>query len=173
MRPKLSVVVPVRDAAGALRACLASLAAATEIEREVIVADDASSDGSAALAAGFGARVVRLERHAGPAAARNRGAQVAQAEHVLFLDADVCVHPDTLARVTAAFAADGAPEALFGSYDTSPAAVNLISQYKNLLHHYVHQRAPDEAETFWSGCGAIRRDVFLAAGGFDEAYARP
>src|SRR5262249_48591353 len=86
---------------------------------------------------------------------------------------DVCAHPDTLARVTAAFAAEGAPEALFGSYDTSPGAANLISQYKNLLHHYVHQRAPDEAETFWSGCGAIRRDLFLAAGGFDEAYARP
>jgi hypothetical protein len=42
-----------------------------------------------------------------------------------------------------------------------------------LLHHYIHQTAEEQASTFWSGCGAIRRDVFLAAGGFDSSFNRP
>jgi hypothetical protein len=48
-----------------------------------------------------------------------------------------------------------------------------VSRYKNLLHHYVHQHGRREASTFWAGCGAIRREVFVSLGGFDEGYTRP
>jgi hypothetical protein len=41
------------------------------------------------------------------------------------------------------------------------------------MHCYVHQRAQSEASTFWSGCGAIRREVFLAHSGFSNDYGRP
>jgi hypothetical protein len=46
-----------------------------------------------------------------------------------------------------------------------------VSQYRNLLHHFVHQHGRREASTFWAGFGAIRRPVFEAVGGFDETYA--
>jgi hypothetical protein len=54
-----------------------------------------------------------------------------------------------------------------------------VSQYRNLLHHFVHQRGEfiedvRPARTFWTGCGAIRKDIFLAHGGFDpDLYRRP
>jgi cellulose synthase/poly-beta-1,6-N-acetylglucosamine synthase-like glycosyltransferase len=45
-----------------------------------------------------------------------------------------------------------------------------VSRYRNLLHHYVHQVSRREASTFWAGCGAIRREAFDEAQGFDETY---
>lgn len=167
------MIIPVKDGGAAFRRCLASLHAATVAPLELIVVADGDTSGSFRDAQAFGARILELPETGGPARARNRGAQLSRGEVLLFLDADVAVHKDTLARVRDCFAADGDLTALFGSYDDRPAAPNFLSQYRNLLHHFVHQTGRDEASTFWSGCGAIRRDVFLAMGGFDETYRRP
>lgn len=77
----------------------------------------------------------------------------------------VGVHPETLGEVVQVFEEDPALDALFKSYDKSPAAPNLLSQYRNLLHHWTHQQAREEASTFWAGvAGAVRRSVFVAHG---------
>ena len=104
---------------------------------------------------------------AGPAHARNAGAAVATGEVLVFLDSDVVVRPDTFKRFRAAFAADPDLVALFGSYDDSPSPDGVVSTFRNLLHHHMHQGSAGRATTFWAGLGAIRRDAFLAAGGFD------
>ncbi|MGB5952866.1 MAG: hypothetical protein WBG57_10205, partial [Ornithinimicrobium sp.] len=52
-------------------------------------------------------------------------------------------------------------------------APNFLSQYKNLLNHYVHQRSGREGYTFWGACGAMRRETFAGLGGFDESYTEP
>jgi GT2 family glycosyltransferase len=67
---------------------------------------------------------------------------------------------------------DSEYDAVIGSYDTTPLAGNLISQYKNLLHHYMHQHTNREACTFWTGCGAIRAKPFQNLGGFEECFER-
>jgi len=136
---------------------------------ECIVVDDGSTDESAAVAHEFGATVISSP-HRGPATARNLGARVAKGDTLLFLDADVCVHPDTVSRVVRNFEADPSLDALIGSYDDSPGSKDFLSQYKNLMHCFVHQHGNREACTFWSGCGAIRRDVFLTYSGFDQSY---
>jgi hypothetical protein len=58
--------------------------------------------------------------------------------------------------------------AVIGSYDFNPAAENLISAYRNLLHHYIHQQTSATASHFWTGMGAVLRTVFESLGGFDE-----
>ena len=78
-----------------------------------------------------------------------------------------------IGRVVEAFQRNPALGALFGSYDAAPAVGNFISQYKNLFHHYVHQNAAIRSSSFWSGFGAIRREVFERAGGFSTVYRRP
>jgi hypothetical protein len=93
---------------------------------------------------------------------------------LVFVDADVVVAPDALARIEAALGADASLTAVFGSYDDSPAEPDAVSGFRNLLHHHVHQASPGEVPTFWAGLGAIRREDFLAAGGFDaDRYPAP
>jgi GT2 family glycosyltransferase len=170
----LSVIIPVHNGGDDLRRCLDALAASTRPPDEVIVVDDASSDGSGDLARHRGARVVRLDGSPhGPAFARNRGTETAQGDILVFCDADVAVHAHTLARVERYLVEHPEIAALFGSYDDTPPARGLVTRYKNLLHHYVHQHGRREASTFWAGCGAIRCEVFAALGGFDEGYTRP
>ena len=171
--PHLSVIVPVRDGGEAFARCLSALEVALDASVELIVVDDGSVDDSVAMAGAAGARLLRTSGARGPGAARNLGARSARGEWLLFVDADCEVTPDTLA-VAAVAARSGDADAIFGSYDDSPAAGGFVARYKNLYHHYVHQSAGATARSFWAGCGAVRRDAFLAVGGFDERrYPRP
>ncbi|MFN3326320.1 MAG: glycosyltransferase family 2 protein [Bryobacteraceae bacterium] len=169
----LSVVIPVFNAEKDLALCLQALAASSAGFHELIVVDDGSTDNSSEVARSFGAKLFHTKGRRGPAVARNLGAHLAEADLLFFLDADVCVHKDTLARILAAFESDPDLDALIGSYDDAPASKGFFAQYKNLQHAYVHQNAQERASTFWTGCGAIRRELFLAHGGFDENYRRP
>ena len=167
----LSVVIPVHNGGENLRLCLEALAQSTRLADEIIVVDDASTDGSANLAHRFGASVIRLPGPPrGAAMPRNRGAAIASGTVLVFLDADVSVHPDTLAVLEETLSQHDDVAGLFGSYDDHPLAQGLATQYKNLLHHYVHQHGRREASTFWTGCGAIRREIFETIGGFDESF---
>ena len=172
-----SVIVPARNCAGMLDQSLSALIASTlPRERwELIVVDDGSTDETAAAAGAFADRVLRIpDGPRGPAAARNRGAEVAQGEFLVFVDADVCVTAEVLAQLVDAFGSDEHIAAVFGAYDTEPRAPGMVSQYRNLLHHYVHLVNRGDAETFWAGCGAVRRSAFLAVGMFDEQrFPRP
>jgi hypothetical protein len=171
---RLSVIVPAFNNARYLVQCLTALRDARPPAAELIVVDDASTDDTPAVAAAAGASVLTMSRNGGPGAARNYGAQRARGEVLLFVDADVVVASGTLSRVERAFAADPALGALFGSYDDDPQSPELVSRYRNLLHHFVHQEGDPDAGTFWAGLGAVRRPVFLAVGGFDGArFPRP
>jgi glycosyltransferase involved in cell wall biosynthesis len=169
--PYLSVIMPAHAAAGVLPRSLQALAH-SELPRaywELVVVDDASSDATASIAARYADVVVRLPGTPyGPAYARNRGFEVTRGDCVVFLDADVCVYPDTLTQFALALGCAPNVSAVFGSFDTHSEATGLVAQYRNLLTHYCHQQNPGPADTFWSSCGAIRREAFVEAGMFDE-----
>jgi glycosyltransferase involved in cell wall biosynthesis len=171
--PRVSVVIPAYNARHTLPACLQALAASGIAPLEYLVVDDGSTDNTAEIARKSGAKVVTTEGRKGPAHARNVGVREAKGDVIFFIDADVCVRPDTLSRVSATFANDPGVDAVIGSYDDSPREQDVLSMYRNLMHRYVHQNGRREATTFWSGCGAIRRKVFLEYNGFDEGYGRP
>jgi len=171
---KLTVIIPVHDGGVNLGRCLRELMRSHTRPDEVIVVDDASADASAEVARSYGAQVVRVSPPPrGPAFARNRGAEIAQGEVLFFTDADVLLHPDALGLAIKALQGDATIDACFGSYDDMPEAGGLVSQYKNLQHHYVHQHGAESAGSFWTGCGAIRKTAFQEAGGFDEDHRKP
>jgi glycosyltransferase involved in cell wall biosynthesis len=140
---------------------------------EILVVDDGSTDDSAAVARAFDCTVLSSGGRRGPGGARNVAAKNARGTLLWFVDADVIVHDDAATLIPESFD-DPTVAALFGSYDDTPAAANFLSQYKNLVHHFYHQKASPEASTFWAGCGVVRRSAFLAVGGFDvERYRYP
>ncbi len=175
--PLLSVIVPAHNAAALLPLSLGAILG-NDLPRkrwELIIVDDASTDGTGEVAAPFADRLVSLTGSPhGPGYARNRGVEVTRGEWVVFIDADVVVHADTLRRFAEDIEADPEINAVFGAYDDNPVAPGFLSQYRNLLHRYVHLSEAGPAESFWAGCGAVRRSAFVAVGGFDEQrYRRP
>ena len=98
--PKVSVVVPVFNTADFLDECLGSLVAQTLHDIEIICVDDGSTDGSAAILAGWAAkdsriRVIRQENRGG-GAARNAGQDAARGEWLFFCDSDDACEPEML-----------------------------------------------------------------------------
>jgi glycosyltransferase involved in cell wall biosynthesis len=167
-----SIIVPAYNAADTLPKCLRALQPAVGPTTDLVLVDDGSTDGTADVAAALGVRVVRRARTGGPAAARNHGVQSTGGAIVVFVDADVEVATGSVARALGTLASTPELTGVFGSYDAEPAAPGLVSQFRNLLHHFVHQQGNAEAFTFWAGFGAVRREGFAAVGGFEERPGR-
>jgi glycosyltransferase involved in cell wall biosynthesis len=125
----ISVVLPAYNAEAFLRDALQCVATQTATPAEIIVVDDCSTDGTAALAVQLGARVLALHRNHGPAAARNAGVRVATQPWIAFLDADDLWSHDKLAAQWAAL--QHWPEAgfCFTDYDVvNPSGVMTLSE---------------------------------------------
>ena len=104
--PLVSCVVPVFNGERYLGEALDAILAQSYRPIEIIVADDGSTDGTAAVAAGYGDWARWLTQPtAGPPATRNLGLRAARGDFVAFLDADDVWHPDKLSRQVARFAA--------------------------------------------------------------------
>lgn len=167
----VSVVLPVGFEAPHLARALESLVRLDPPPGEIVVVLDRRDVPAVLLPEG--ARVVARGRSDGPAAARNDGARASRGEVLLFLDADVTVPPDLVARFAGRFREREGVDAIIGSYDDDPADPGFLSQYRNLVHHFVHQTSRGEASTFWGACGAVRREAFFEVGGFDPRYRAP
>lgn len=171
--PTLAVVIPAYNAAATLPECLAALSRSHRRPDEIILFDDGSTDQTAAIAERAGVRVVSNgQRAQGPAIGRNFAAAAASADTLVFVDADVSIWPEALGRLEAPLLA-GQAQASFGSYDDHPKSRRFAALYANLRHHWVHQHGQADAFTFWSGLGAVDRDVFSLHGGFDPQFDKP
>ncbi len=165
-----SVIVPVYNGASTLGACLRALAEQTipHASYQVIVVDDGSTDGSAAIAAEHGAHLV-CQDHAGPAAARNRGALAARGEILVFTDADCEPQPDWIEAMLAPFADPGVA-GVKGAYRTrqrSVVARFAQAEYEEKYARLAGRPEIDFVDTYAAG---YRRAVFLQAGGFDTGF---
>lgn len=110
MQPDVSVVIAAHNAEATLAGAIHSALAQRGATVEVIVVDDASTDGTATIARAFpepAVRFVGLDENRGPGGARNAGFEQARGRWVAVLDADDTMEPDRLARVIARAERDG------------------------------------------------------------------
>jgi glycosyltransferase involved in cell wall biosynthesis len=172
----ISVIVPAHNSASFLSTSLSAVNASDlpRSEWELIVVDDASTDETPGITASADKVMRTGDSPRGPAFARNAGARLASGDVLVFIDADVAVHRDSLRLLITRLRDDAGLVAVFGAYDETPDAKTLVSRYRNLLHHYAHRQNAGEVPTFWAGCGAVRAKAFRDAGGFDEIlYKKP
>jgi len=160
----------VRNDLPNLRKCVEYLKNGARPPEEIIVVDDASDE--PIQLPDTGVRVIRLEQQSGPSAARNKGAEAACGEVLLFLDADVMVREETIMRTLKLFEEKN-EQAVVGVFDDSREYRSFYSDYKNLWMKYSYENCPRRAALFYTSFAAIRADTFAASGGFDCGYNRP
>ena len=169
----ISIIIPVYKGGADFAICIEALKILSPQPLEIIIVIDGCSDDSIDIAHTSRLslfKIIKLNERSGAAKARNIGANAATGEILFFIDADVLVPSDIISDIQKIFTGNIGIDAVIGSYNDTPLKPNFLSQYKNLFHHYVHQNSSQQASTFWTGCGAIKRDVFTAAGGFNEQY---
>ncbi len=172
-----SVIVPVYNGAAVITRCLDALGAQScpPGSYEIVVVDDGSVDATAETVeawrsrhAGQRCRLVR-QANAGPAAARNRGAQEAAAALLLFTDADCAPLPDWIERMVAAFAQTETAGAK-GAYlsDQRGLVPRFVqAEYEDRYDRMAGQEQIDFIDTYSAG---YRRSIFLENGGFDPIF---
>jgi len=161
--PLISSIVPVFNGERYLKEALDSIRAQTYRPLEIIVADDGSTDGTAAVMAGSGSEVRYLfQPNAGPAAARNLGLSAARGEFVAFLDHDDLWHPEKLARQMARFQAR--PD-----LDVCVTHVRnfWIPELSEEAARYKDHRRSQAVPGYTTATLLARRTLFDAVGGFD------
>jgi glycosyltransferase involved in cell wall biosynthesis len=173
--PKFSVVIPAYNASPYITDCLNSVLAQSEIDFEVIVVNDGSTDNTAQMVSNFtDPRIHLIHRsNGGLAAARNTGIRAAKGEFVAFLDADdrwcvekLAAHKQALETQTTASV----------SYDWS-AFIDTQGERTGLLMAQTQKSLTPEALLLKNYLGngstsVVRRSVLEANNGFDESLHR-
>ena len=169
-----SVIVPAYQACEVLPWCLTALHHQTidPARYEIIIVDDGSTDDTVRVAENaMGSPPVQVVRavHAGPAHARNLGAQAAQGDLLLFTDADCEPASDWIEKLTQVFTQTkiSGAKGVYRTHQTSLVARFVQQEYQDKYDRLLTQDTIDFIDTY---SAAYRRDVFLANGGFDVTF---
>lgn len=171
MKPvNCSVIIPAYNAQATLNQCLDALKeqSVDPDSYEIIVIDDGSVDATAVIAANYGVRV-HTQPNQGPAAARNKGAEMATGDLILFTDSDCVPDHDWIREMTAPFA-DAAITGVKGAYRTRQKELTARfaqAEFQDRFNLLGQSEFIDMVDTYSAG---FRRRVFLSAGGFDTSF---
>ncbi|HEV7575000.1 MAG TPA: glycosyltransferase family A protein [Caldimonas sp.] len=165
--PTFAVVIPAYQSAATIEACLQSVAAQTVLPEQVVVVDDHSRDGTAAIAEGsrgplasrgIELQVIRQPANGGPSRARNAGMAQTRTSHIAFLDADDIWHPNKLEVVRPHLGSGNDPALLYHAYtDESVFSVDTAQppDYRAVRVRTRDLLVRNSAQT---SCVVIRRD---------------
>jgi glycosyltransferase involved in cell wall biosynthesis len=162
----ISIVIPNRNGAATLDACLRAACAASDDRFEVVVVDDHSEDGSVEIIRRFPCTLVELGEHGGVSKARNAGARASSGELLFFIDNDCLLEKDALSAARAA-CGGRRDRVVGGTYTPSPADADFFSFFQSVfIHHFETKSArPDYVAAH---AMIVDAELFRRSGGFVE-----
>ena len=165
---KYSVVIPAHNAAEFLASALESVRSQRLLPEAVIVVDDGSSDGTARIAASYGAVVIVNKTARGPSAARNAGVAATSTDLIAFLDADDEWTPEHAEQTVGAHTKHGvifsaAPATFIGQESGKIPTPDIGVDPIDLREILVIENPINQSGV------VIRRDMFEKAGRYDES----
>jgi len=168
-RARVSIVIPTHNRAGLLRLAIDSALAQTYPQVELIVVDDGSTDGTAAVVAQYGERVTYLRQaNRDVAAARNTGVRAASGDYLAFLDDDDLILPDKIERQMQVLAARPEVALVHCGYDYVDERGRRVGRTALLPEGQVLKQLLCR-NFIWVGGPLIRRRALDQVGLFDES----
>lgn len=167
----ISIVIPTYNSAKFMPALLESIFKQAVEDMEVIIVDDCSTDNTVETVEKYPVRVIRMEKNGGPARARNRGVDEARGDIIFFLDSDVIVLEGTVQEVKDYFIKNPGANCVIGVCATEPLNKGFVPKYMAMFE-YIHLLGTrdNKVSVFAPRCGAIKKELFQSAGGYDESY---
>jgi len=165
-KPAVTIAIPCHNAARWIGAAVESALAQTWPEKEVIVVDDGSTDGSVDVVRGFGTRVTLIQTaHCGGNPARNAALKSARGEWVQFLDADDYLEPEKIARQFAEAAEGAAADVIYSPTwieEQGQRSVHAIETALDLPAQWLAWQLPQTGGALW------RMSALLRIGGWKD-----
>ena len=166
VKPKFSVIIPVKDREKAILETLNSVKSQTYKNFEVIIVDDASKDNTIKVAEKFGKdykiklKVISLEKSSGASKARNVGSENAIGEILVFTDSDIVLSHDVLERGLKYRKENPEISGFFGLFSEKLRYENFLSQYKHLYLCHLYSKQGEERSTFDTSLSFIDKKIF-------------
>lgn len=172
--PKVSIVIPARNASQTIAETLSSLSEQTFSNWEAVIVDDGSVDGTRGIAESYAASDARFRVVAQPpqgvSAARNKGIDLARSDWLLFLDSDDWVLPRHLERLTSVLDRDPELDVVYCGWARVAPDGTIASQQRATEADALFPllaRGP----VFAVHACIVRRSLVQSAGGFDSAFS--
>ncbi len=166
----LSIVIPNYNGSRTIGRCLESVFAFTDDDREVIVVDDCSEDGSADIIRKYPCRLIQLERHSGASAARNAGAFSSKGDVLFFIDADCLLKKDTLSVIRKHLSEKPVDVVIGGTYTPVPPDPGFFSQFQSIFINFFETKNSSAPDYLATHALVIQTEIFRKLGGFTENF---
>lgn len=173
---RISVVIPSAAAPDVFEEVLVALFTQDPPPYEVILVDDAMDQKAYSIAERFSSKnPLKIVKNTskGVSAARNTGAIASEGDVILFIDTDVVPAPGSIRLILDFFSSCVECDGIVGVQSANLRYTDFFSRWKNHWMRFTYQRLKGRVHLFYTSCAALRKNVFLRSGGFDESYVLP
>lgn len=161
MNNHVSVIIPFYNASGTLRLCVDSILPQLSKNDELILVDDASTDGGIILPEDQRMACFQLKENQGAAAARSTGAKEAENEILVFVDSDIVLKGNEIQRVKDHFSNHHDVACITGTLDARHRPHNFFTDYKNIYMSYIFSKCSSEVNFIYGAFCASRKSSFV------------